>query len=137
MKILKGAGGMKLGFPESKEGEPRVISLWEPTNSRRQLANVFVDGLMQLTPEQQTSITKEQLEQQFAQFKKEHPLQEDEYRGYLTLYLVFVEADSRAIEQRGKIIAAGRDVPAEDVPAGQVADIFYRLYDENKDFWPE
>jgi len=137
MRILKGVGRMKLGFSRGKEGEPRVISLWEPRSSRRLLANVFVDELIQLTPEQQISITKEQLEQKFAQFKNEHPLLEDEDRGYLTLYLVFIEADSRAIEQRGKIIAAGRDVPAANVPAGQVADIFYRIYDEDRGFWPD
>lgn len=137
MKILRGIGGLRIGFLKGKETAPNVISLWEPPlDDRRRLANVFADALEQLSPEQQTALTKEELEQKFAEFKRKNPLVENEDRGYLDLYSVFVEADARTIEQRSKILTAGGEIPEEDVPAGRVADIFYRIYEEDQSFWP-
>jgi hypothetical protein len=137
MKIFKGLGGFRLGFLQGKEGEPRVISLWEPRDERRRLANVFTDELAQLTPEQQNSITKEELEQRFVEFKKAHPIQEDEDRGFLTLYLVHIEALTRAINHRFQITNSGGTIPENDVPEGRVAGIFYRLYEGDQNFWPQ
>jgi len=136
MKILRGLG-FKIGFPRGKETAPNFISLWEPPlDDRRRLVNVFADMLERLPPEQQTALTKEELEQKFAEFKRKNPLVENEYRGYLDLYSVFVEAGSRAIEQRSKILTAGGEIPQEDVSAGRVEDIFYRIYDDDQSFWP-
>ena len=136
MGIFRGVGGFKLGLYKSKEGEPKIISLWEPQDPKRQLANAFIiEELLIMDSEDLEALTRESLEEKLSDFKKRNPLQEDEDYGYLDLYLVYIEAYTRQIEERGAIIAAGSEIPEQDVPMSKVVDIFYRLFENDETFW--
>jgi len=130
MRILKGIGGMKLGIFKSKEGEPKIISLWEPRAGRGRLqAGSFIDELMQLSTEELDAVSEEQLQQKLSEFKEKNNVQEtdDERFDLMLLHAVGLQ---RQLDEREAILVAGGKIPEEDVPVTRVVDVLDRIFEK-------